>query len=105
LPARNIRPRASVRSPDSAVCHGDGLRRRVIWQTELEAVDPPTVDPFADFSFDRPQLALFGRRHERHGVAGGAGAGGASHAVNVVLGLDRDIEVDHVRQRLDVDAS
>jgi hypothetical protein len=76
-----------------------------LWNTELVAVDLPTVDPPADGSLDGPQLALLRRRNERQGVAGGTGARGASDSVDVVLGLDRDIEVDHVRQCLDIDAS
>ena len=42
---------------------------------------------------------------ERDGFALGAGAAGAADAVHVVLGDVRQVEVDDVRQRLDVEAA
>ena len=96
---------ASVRSPGSGGRSVDGPLDLALWNTELVAVDLPAVDPPTDRSLDGPQLALLRRRNEGQSVPGGTGSCGATDSVDVVLGLDRDIEVDHVRQRLDVDAS
>ena len=48
---------------------------------------------------------LLGGRRKGEGVADLAGAGGSPDPVNVILGHQRNVEVDDVRQRFDVDAA
>ncbi len=43
------------------------------------------------------------RRQKRDGVAEGRGASGPADAMKVVFGIDRHVEIDHVRDSLDVD--
>ena len=61
MPPLSIWLGALVCSPDSTGRFVDGLRSSAIWQTEIEAVDLPTVYPSADRSLDSSQLAFLSR--------------------------------------------
>ena len=54
---------------------------------------------------DGTQQVLLARRHEQDRVAGTACAAGAADAVDVGLGVVRDVVVDHVADALDVEAA
>jgi hypothetical protein len=64
----------------------------------LAAFDAP-----ADQLLDRGEQRALVVRHERYGLASGAGAAGSPDAVDVILGHVRQIVVDDVRQLLDVE--
>ena len=49
-------------------------------------------------------LAVLGRR-QREGAALAPGAAGAADAVDIVLGMDRHVEIEDVLQALDVEAA
>jgi len=53
-------------------------------------------EPATDELLDPAELVVFVRRHERDRVARGVGSSGPADAVNVVLGKQRDIEIDDV---------
>src|SRR5690348_11080687 len=60
-------------------------------------------DRLADELLDRlDETAILGRR-QREGAAFAAGATGAADAVDVILGVDRHVEIEHVRHSLDVE--
>src|SRR5450759_867865 len=59
----------------------------------------------ADRALDLAEIRLFLRCDEREGVARQLGARRAAHAMDVVLGDVRDVEVHDVREGLDVDAA
>ena len=59
----------------------------------------------ADRALDLAEVRLLVRRDEREGVALQLRARRAAHAVDVVLGDVRDVEVHDVREGLDVDAA
>ena len=59
----------------------------------------------ADGALDGAEIGFLVRRDEGERVARQLGAGRAADAVDVVLGDVRDVEVDDVRERLDVDAA
>src|SRR5690242_1645681 len=71
----------------------------------LEAGNRPAfhlaVHQLLDRRHERPILGA----HQRHRFAFRARAAGAADAVHVVLGDMRQVEVDDVRQRLDVEAA
>src|SRR5688572_11529748 len=71
----------------------------------VEALELAPRNRLAHPALDRAQLLVLLARGERQRIAGGAGAGRASDAVDVVLGHVGNVEVDDVRQRLDVDAA
>src|SRR2546426_3729382 len=85
-----------------AVVEGDlELLRRL-----LPVVEPRENHPrqaLADRALDARNVALLLGRHEEERVAGGLGPGRPSHAMDVVLGAVRHVEVDDVGQLLDVD--
>ena len=54
---------------------------------------------------DRRQEAAVIRRHEGEGAALLAGAAGATDAVDIVLGMDRDVEIDHAGHVVDIEAA
>ena len=62
-------------------------------------------NPDADRLLDLGQTFVLFRAHQRDRRAGGAGAAGAADAVHVVVGRVRQVEVDDVRQLLDVEAA
>lgn len=59
----------------------------------------------ADQRLDRRQQFHLVGADQRQRLAGSAGAAGAADPVHVVLGDDRQVEVDHQRHFLDVQAS
>ena len=62
-------------------------------------------DRAAEDALDVAQQLELVDADQRDGVAVDAGAAGAADAVDVVLGDHRQLEVDDVRQRLDVEAA
>ena len=58
-----------------------------------------------DEPLDVAQEAVFVHAHQRDRLAGRARAAGAADAVHVVLGHVGQLEIDHVRQLVDVDAA
>ena len=58
-----------------------------------------------DQSFDRPQFSTFFGAAERQGHSFCAGAAGPPDAVHVGFRFDRDVEVDHVCDAFDIDAT
>ena len=56
-------------------------------------------------ALDRGHEPALARSDEADRVAGASGAPGAADAVHVRLGVGRDVEVDHVRDALDVEAA
>ena len=77
-----------------------GRRALVVEVGHGHARQPP-----ADRLLDRAQIPFFLRRHQRESRAGHFSARGAADAVDVVLGLHRHVEVDHVAERCHVDAA
>ena len=71
----------------------------------VEAGQGDARQALADRPLDRGEVGLLLRRDEGEGVAGHLGARGAADAVDVVVGDVRHVEVDDVRERLDVDAA
>ena len=71
----------------------------------VEPLDRPPREARADRALDGEQLGGLLFRDEVEGVAHHLGPGGAADPVDVVLGDVGDVEVDHVRERLDVDAA
>src|SRR5258708_14819662 len=71
----------------------------------IEAIHAANLDLLVDEPLDgAEQRAVLGR-HERERFAGGAGRPGASDAMPVILGHVRRVEVDDVRELLDVEAA
>jgi hypothetical protein len=60
--------------------------------------------PAGQGAFDVPQIIFIFRCNESISIAGGLDAGGAADTVDVVLGAARQVEIDDVRERLDVNA-
>ena len=58
-----------------------------------------------DQCFDRRQQLHFVGADQRHRLAGGTGTAGTADAMHVVLGDDRQVEVDHQRHFLDIQAT
>lgn len=56
-----------------------------------------------DQPLDRPEKFTLLGRHEGYRTAIVAGAPGSAHAVNVVLGHARELEVHHVRELVDIE--
>ena len=52
-----------------------------------------------------PRRPAVVRRGEREGASLQPGPAGAADAVHIVLGMDRHVEIEHVRQAADVDAA
>ena len=71
----------------------------------VEARHRDAGQALADLALDGGEVRRLFRRYEREGVARHLGARRAAHAVDVVLGHVGDVEVDDVRERLDVDAA
>jgi hypothetical protein len=57
----------------------------------------------ADEALQRAQGAVIFRRHEADGIAHRVGAAGAADAVDVVLGMHREVIIHHVRNAIDID--
>ena len=76
-------------------------------QRRLRAVAEPghhlARDPDPDRFFDLGEPLLLFRADERDRGAGAPGAAGAADPMHVVVGRVRQVEVDHVRQLLDVE--
>ena len=62
-------------------------------------------DPLVDGPFDPSQQPPFFTITEREGEAFGTSSRCATDAVNVIFGFHRQVEVDDVRDVVDVDAS
>jgi len=58
----------------------------------------------ADRAFDRAKIPLIIRRDEREGRAGHFGPRRPPDTMDVIVGLRRDVEVDDVAERRDVDS-
>ena len=71
----------------------------------IESFDAISLDRFARRLLEQPYVLFIFRRDEADGVAFRFRAAGATDAMNVVLGMHRKIEVDHVRDAFDVDAA
>ena len=82
--------------------HLETFRRR---RAVVESRHDDARQAFADRALDGAQVGLLFGRDEGEGVAGQLGAGGATHAVDVVVGDVGHVEVYDVGQRLDVDAA
>ncbi|KAG0731807.1 hypothetical protein G6F23_014942 [Rhizopus arrhizus] len=72
---------------------------------QLEARHIADVHVAAQQAHDRAQQLHFILRHQRNRLAGGTVAAGTADAVHVVLGHHRQVEVDDLRQLVDVDAT
>lgn len=59
----------------------------------------------ADEAFERTQGSVVLGRHKTEGVANGLGAAGPANPVDVVLGVWREIVVDHMRNAVHIDAA
>src|SRR2546425_4314199 len=79
------------------------LLRRLLPVVEAREGDPGQTP--SDRPLDAGNVALLLGRYEEERIAGGVGPGRPSHAVHVVLGAVRHVEVDDVGQLLDVDAA
>jgi hypothetical protein len=73
--------------------------------TVIEALEVATGQSAAHSTLDGIDQWLVGRRDKGEGVAHHACAGGAADAVDVIVGLCGDVEVDDVRQGLDVNSA
>ena len=86
-----------------------GLARRTVAPADrnlqFEARHIADVHVAAQQAHDRAQQLHFILRHQRNRLAGRAVAAGTTDAVHVVLGHHRQVEVDHLRQLVDVDAA
>ncbi len=81
---------------------------RALFHVEFLGADPFDVnagDRLADQLLDRrDEAAVLGRR-QREGAPAAAGAAGAADPVDVILGVDRDVEIEDVAEALDVEAA
>ena len=71
----------------------------------VEVGESDPEKPGSDSALDGAEIGFLVRGHEGERVPRQLGAGRAADAVDVVLGDVRDVEVDDVRERLDVDAA
>ena len=78
--------------------------RVVVARARFEARDDLLLDFLADEPLDVAKVRAVFARDERHGLPGFARAAGAADAVDVVFRDVRQVVVDDVRQRLDVEA-
>ena len=100
VPARAARwARIAARRSASGISRRSADRWRVV---EVRQRHPG--EPGADGPLDGAEIRFLARRDEREGVAPRLGPRGPAHAVDVVLGQRRDVEVHHVAQGVDVDA-
>src|SRR5690606_25965140 len=60
-------------------------------------------DRLADQALDRRDELSVGRRSKREGAAFAAGASGATNPVDIVLRMNRNVEIEDVAQALDVE--
>jgi hypothetical protein len=74
-------------------------------RTVIEIRDRNPRQSLSDSFLDRAQIIFFIGRDERKGFTDFPRARCASNAVDVVVGGLRDIEIDHVTERLDVDSA
>src|SRR6185437_7833563 len=100
---------ATALSALAALRHG-GRRallraRRFAAALALEAFGVARLDLAIDELLDRAEQRPVLRTDERDRLARGARAAGAADAVHVILGNVREIEIDDVRQLLDVEAA
>jgi len=71
----------------------------------LEASEDLLGDGLPEHELDLVQELALVDAHERHGVARRTGTTGPADAVDVVLGDHRQLEVDDVRQSIDIEAA
>ena len=96
---------------DRQVLRGDGLTDLVgelgqaLVVHGVNARQVHVLNGLAGGLFDGTQQVLFARGHEEDRVARAACTAGAADAVDVGLGVVRDIEVDHVGHSLNVKAT
>ena len=86
---------------------GNGLRKLFL-ALFIDLIDGRQVHLFqagVGHALDGAQHAALARGDEQDGFAGTARAAGAADAVHVGLGIVRDIEVDHVGDALNVEAT
>ncbi len=105
----------SARLAAAAACQaalrflGRGLRHAAAVKdarvSVIEAFDLLPLDAHADKALDAARVTPGFLGHEGEGVAGFLRAAGAADAVDVVLGIFRDIEIDHVRHVGDIEAA
>ena len=76
----------------------------MVARADFESRDHLLLDFLADEPLDVAKVRAVFARDERHGLAGFARAAGAADAVDVVFRDVRQVVVDDVRQRLDVQA-
>src|SRR5690625_4063802 len=79
--------------------------RTAVFCPVLEAVVLLPCDAFAGMALDIAKVILFAAVNEGDGFSGCFGAAGAADAVDVIFGLVGRVEVDDVRNGIDVDAA
>src|SRR4051794_14631611 len=75
----------------------------VVRERRLKALHDADRKVALEEPIDGLEVVLFFRRDKRHRFAGGAGAARTADSVNVVVRGMRQLEVDHDRQRIDVE--
>ena len=95
------RPRRRPRAAQPAAQDRLGADARI----GLEARDRLARDAAPEHALDVVEELELVDAHQRDGVAVDAGAPGPADPVDVVLGDHRQLEVDDVRERLDVEAA
>ena len=80
-------------------------RRGLALGVGQKLLDNRARDGLAEQSLDASQLFHFVGRDERDGCSAGTGSTGSADAVNIVLRLVRQLEVDDVWEILDVEAA
>ena len=71
-------------------------------RVRLETINQRLRDTASNQFFDRFEQIQFIDTDQRHGLTLVAGPSGAADTVDIVLGDVRQLEVDHVRQLVDV---
>src|SRR5207253_8146802 len=100
------RPAAAVRALLAILLRPVRKHRRRVVGLRIEALGHLARNPAADEALQGPKVGLVvARRDEADRVADRLRPPRAADAVHVVLGLWREVEVDDVRDPLDVDAA
>ena len=97
-PTRSLLPISAALAPLLLRSHGRGL-------TVAKALRFFPHDAAADETLERIERAVILRRDKADRVADGVGAAGAADAMDVVLGVHREIVIHDVRNAVHVDAA
>src|SRR5436190_5434921 len=85
-------------SPPLVIARGGG---RVVIETFRAFPHNASVDE----ALQRTQRTVIFRRDKADGVANGVRTAGASDSMDVILGMEREIVIHHVRNPVDIDAA